>query len=35
VCHLHREQLPLAERAAWLYQKAAAGLLEGARSATY
>jgi hypothetical protein len=22
VCHLHREQLPLAERAAWLYQKA-------------
>lgn len=29
VCHLHREQLPLAERAAWLYQKAAADLLEG------
>jgi hypothetical protein len=29
VCHLHREQLPLAERAAWLYQKAGAGLLEG------
>lgn len=27
VCHLHREQLPLAERAAWLYQKAAADLL--------
>ena len=22
VCHLHREQVPLAERAAWLYQKA-------------
>ena len=30
--HLHREQLPLAERAAWLYQKARKGLLE-ARSA--
>ena len=29
VFHLHREQLPLAERAAWLYQKAGAGLLEG------
>ena len=29
VCHLHREQLPLAERAAWLYQKAGATLLEG------
>jgi hypothetical protein len=29
VCHLHREQLPLAERAAWLYQKAAADLLDG------
>lgn len=29
VCHLHREQLPLAERAAWLYQKAAAHLFEG------
>jgi tetratricopeptide (TPR) repeat protein len=29
VCHLHREQLPLTERAAWLYQKAAAHLLEG------
>lgn len=29
VCHLHREQLPLAERAAWLYQKAGADLLEG------
>jgi len=30
VCHLHREQLPLAERAAWLYQKAGADLLDGA-----
>jgi tetratricopeptide (TPR) repeat protein len=29
VCHLHREQLPLAERAAWLYQKAGADLLDG------
>lgn len=29
VCHLHREQLPLEERAAWLYQKAEAHLLEG------
>ena len=29
VCHLHRAQLPLAERAAWLYQKAGADLLEG------
>ena len=29
MCHLHREQLPLAERAAWLYQKAGADLLEG------
>ena len=30
VCHLNREQSPLEERAAWLYQKAAAGLLAGA-----
>jgi hypothetical protein len=30
VCHLHREQLPLAERAAWLYQKAGADLFDGA-----
>lgn len=30
VCHLHREQLPLAERAAWLYQKAGGQLVEGA-----
>ena len=29
VCHLNREQLPLEERAAWLYQKAGAGLLDG------
>ena len=29
VCHRHREQLPLAERAAWLYQKAGADLLDG------
>ncbi|HEY5149349.1 MAG TPA: SEC-C domain-containing protein, partial [Mycobacterium sp.] len=29
VCHLNREQLPLAERAAWLYQKAATDLLDG------
>lgn len=29
VCHLNREQLPLEERAAWLYQKAAIDLLEG------
>ncbi len=29
VCHLHREQLPLAERAAWLYQKAGADLIDG------
>jgi hypothetical protein len=29
VCHLHREQLPLAERAAWLYQKAGVDLHEG------
>lgn len=27
VCHLHREQLPLEERAAWLYQKASSLLL--------
>jgi len=26
-CHLHREQLPLEERAAWLYQKAGSSLL--------
>src|SRR5664279_4009041 len=30
VCHLHREQLPLAERAAWLYQKAGVDLFNGA-----
>lgn len=30
VCHLGREQLPLAERAAWLYQKAAADLVDNA-----
>ena len=29
VCHLNREQLPLEQRAAWLYQKAGAGLLDG------
>ena len=29
VCHLNREQLPLEERAAWLYQKSSADLLEG------
>ncbi len=29
VCHLHREQLPLTDRAAWLYQKAGADLLDG------
>ena len=29
VCHLRREQLPLEERASWLYQKAGANLLEG------
>jgi len=29
VCHLNREQAPLAERAAWLYQKAATDLLDG------
>ncbi|MGF2945127.1 SEC-C metal-binding domain-containing protein [Mycobacterium sp. Lab-001] len=29
VCHLNREQLPLEERAAWLYQKAAIDLLDG------
>jgi hypothetical protein len=28
-CHLHREQLPLSERAAWLYQKAGMFLLDG------
>ncbi len=28
-CHLHHEQLPLAERAAWLYQKAGADLVDG------
>ena len=28
-CHLHREQLPLAERAAWLYQKAGIYLSDG------
>jgi len=30
VCHRNREQLPLAERAAWLYQKAGLYLSEGA-----
>lgn len=29
MCHLNREQLPLDQRAAWLYQKAGANLLEG------
>ncbi|GLV08481.1 hypothetical protein MyChFU_18010 [Mycobacterium intracellulare subsp. chimaera] len=29
VCHLNREQLPLDQRAAWLYQKAGMGLLDG------
>jgi tetratricopeptide (TPR) repeat protein len=29
VCHLNREQLPLEERAAWLYQKAGTDLLDG------
>ncbi len=29
VCHLNREQLPVEQRAAWLYQKAAAELLDG------
>jgi len=29
VCHLNRERLPLEERAAWLYQKAVAHLLDG------
>jgi tetratricopeptide (TPR) repeat protein len=29
VCHLNREQLPLEQRAAWLYQKAGAHLLDG------
>ncbi|MGV8845972.1 SEC-C domain-containing protein [Tessaracoccus sp.] len=28
-CHLHREQLPLGERAAWLYQKAVTDMLAG------
>ncbi|HKR48892.1 MAG TPA: SEC-C metal-binding domain-containing protein [Pseudonocardiaceae bacterium] len=28
-CHLHHEQLPLEERAAWLYQKASMFLLDG------
>ncbi|MGH3824515.1 MAG: SEC-C metal-binding domain-containing protein [Pseudonocardiaceae bacterium] len=28
-CHLHHEQLPLEERAAWLYQKAGMFLLDG------
>lgn len=29
VCHLNREQLPLEERAAWLYQKASSMLADG------
>ena len=29
VCHLNREELPLEERAAWLYQKSSADLLDG------
>jgi tetratricopeptide (TPR) repeat protein len=29
VCHLNREQLPLEQRAAWLYQKAEEALLDG------
>lgn len=29
VCHLNREQLPIEERAAWLYQKAGEGVLDG------
>jgi tetratricopeptide (TPR) repeat protein len=29
VCHLNRERLPLAERAAWLYQKAGSYLVDG------
>lgn len=29
VCHLNREKLPLDQRAAWLYQKAGMGLLDG------
>jgi hypothetical protein len=29
VCHLNREQLPLEQRAAWLYQKAGADLFDG------
>ncbi len=32
-CHLHREQLPLADRAAWLYQKAITDLLAGPSAA--
>ncbi|MBP2324573.1 tetratricopeptide (TPR) repeat protein [Kibdelosporangium banguiense] len=28
-CHLHREELPLEERAAWLYQKAAIFMAQG------
>jgi hypothetical protein len=33
-CHLHREQLPLADRASWLYQKAALPLSEGPYAGT-
>jgi tetratricopeptide (TPR) repeat protein len=29
VCHLNREQLPLQDRAAWLYQKSSSDLLDG------
>lgn len=29
VCHLNREQVPLEERAAWLYQKATADVMDG------
>lgn len=29
VCHLNREQVPLAERAAWLYQKSSSDLPDG------
>lgn len=32
-CHLHREQLPLEDRAAWLYQKAVTDLLAGPSAA--
>ncbi len=32
-CHLHREQLALADRAAWLYQKAITDLLAGPSAA--